>query len=139
MGSTTIEYRTLPGTRAAVGRAGTHSVVADRPKGTAGGMALGFNGGELLALAVGGCFCNDLQAIADEMGLVIADLRVAVTIDFDGMPSRATDVRMDVDCQLEGGADPAGLIERAKRVTTIGNSLRAGMPVKIEASDHGRG
>ena len=134
MGTTTVDYRLLPGTRAAVGVAGTHSVIADRPRDKDGGMGLGFNGGELLALAVGGCFCNDMQAIADEMALSIADLRVSVSVDFDGHPSRATDVRMSVECVLDNGCDPATLIERAKRVTTIGNSLRAGIPVTIDAA-----
>ena len=95
MGTTTIEYRLLPGTRASVGRAGTHSVIADRPEGKAGGMGLGFNGGELLALAIGGCFCNDMQALADEAGVEIADLAIAVSIDFGGTPSRAIGARMD--------------------------------------------
>jgi len=94
-------------------------------------MGLGFNGGELLALAVGGCFCNDMQAIADQMGLAIADLRVSVSIDFDGDPVRATNVRMSVDCKLADGSDPSDLIERAKADTTIGNSLRDGIPVQI--------
>jgi organic hydroperoxide reductase OsmC/OhrA len=131
MGTDRVEYRLLPGTRAAVGRAGAHSVVADRAEGKAGGMGLGFNGGELLALAIGGCFCNDVQAIAEEMGLAIADLSVSVTIDYAGQPSRATQARMIVDCTLADGSDPSGLIERAKRLTTIGNSLRAGFPVEI--------
>jgi organic hydroperoxide reductase OsmC/OhrA len=135
MSETTVEYRLLPGTRAAVGRAGAHHVIADRPEGKAGGMGLGFNGGELLALAVGGCFCNDVQALADEMGVQVIDLRISVSIDFDGTPSRATHVRMEVDCKLEGGGDPAPLIERAKRLTTIGNSIRAGIPVEIEAAN----
>ncbi len=134
MGSTIVDYRVLPGTRAAVGRAGVHSVVADRPPGKSGGIGLGFNGGELLALAVGGCFCNDMQAIADETGVTIEDLRVKVEIDFGGQPSRATDVRMIVECSLAGGADPIPLIERAKAVTTIGNSLRQGMPVEIASA-----
>lgn len=138
MGTTVVEYRALPGTRAAVGRAGSHSVIADRPDGKAGGLGLGFNGGELLALAVGGCFCNDVQALADEMGLSVGDLKVTVSIDFGGTPSRATGVRMEVDCTLGDGSDPTGLIERAKRLTTIGNSLRAGIPVTIEAGTHGR-
>ncbi len=100
-------------------------------------MGLGFNGGELLALAVGGCFCNDVQALADEMGVTVADLEVTVSIDFAGTPSRATNVRMDVDCKLEDGADPAPLIERVNRLTTIGNSLRAGVPVEIESTSSG--
>ena len=132
MGTTRIEYRMLPGTRAAVGRAGAHSVIADRPEGKAGGMGLGFNGGELLALAIGGCFCNDMQAIADEMGVAIADLSVSVEVDFGGSPSRATGARMTVECSLADGSDPSGLIERAKAVTTIGNSLNAGFPVSID-------
>src|SRR5690348_5923080 len=132
MGTTRIEYRMLPGTRAAVGRAGTHSVVADRPEGKAGGMGLGFNGGELLALAIGGCFCNDMQAIADETGVAIADLSVSVEVDFGGSPSRATGARMTVECSLADGSDPSGLIERAKAVTTIGNSVNAGFPVSID-------
>ena len=132
MGTTRIEYLMLPGTRAAVGRAGTHSVVADRPEGKAGGMGLGFNGGELLALAIGGCFCNDMQAIADEIGVAIADLSVSVEVDFGGSPSRATGARMTVECSLADGSDPSGLIERAKAVTTIGNSVNAGFPVSID-------
>jgi organic hydroperoxide reductase OsmC/OhrA len=108
-------------------------VIADRPEGKAGGMGLGFNGGQLLALAIGGCFCNDLQAIADEMGLAIADLSVSVSIDYSGHPSRATAARMSVDCTLEDGSDPSDLIARAKAVTTIGNSVRAGFPVEISA------
>jgi organic hydroperoxide reductase OsmC/OhrA len=134
VGTTTIEYRTLPGTRAAVGRAGTHSVIADRPQGRFGGMGLGFNGGELLALSIGGCFCNDMQAIAGEMGLSITDLRVSVDVDFAGEPSRASGVRMRVDCTLADGSDPSELIDRAKAATTIGNSLRAGFPVDIDAA-----
>jgi organic hydroperoxide reductase OsmC/OhrA len=133
MGTTTIEYRLLPGTAASVGRSGAHTVIADRPEGKARGMGLGFNGGELLAFAVGGCFCNDLHAIAEEMGKSIADLEVSVSIDFDGNPSRATDARMNVECALADGSDPTELIERAKSITTIGNSLRAGVPLSIEA------
>jgi organic hydroperoxide reductase OsmC/OhrA len=134
MGATTIAYQLLAGTRAVVGVSGSHSVIADRPAGTAGGLGLGFNGGELLALAIGGCFCNDLQAIADEMDLTIADLRVSVTIEFDGQPSRATGARMEVDCKLADGANPAMLIERARGITTIGNSIRAGVPLEISAA-----
>ena len=131
MGRTTIEYRIVPGTRAALGLAGTRCVIADRPQGRAGGMGLGFDGRELLALAIGGCFCNDMQSIAEEMGLAIDNLSVNVSIDFAGQPSRASDARMAVECSLAGGADPSELIERAKGVTTIGNSLRSGFPVEI--------
>jgi organic hydroperoxide reductase OsmC/OhrA len=109
-----------------------HSVIADRPEGKAGGMGLGFNGGELLALALGGCICNDLQVLADEAGVAIADLKVSVTLEFGGEPSRTTNAKMKIDCALADGSDPAELIERAKALTNIANSLRVGVPVTIE-------
>ena len=61
-------------------------MIADRPSGKAGGEGRGFNGGELLALAIGGCFCNDVQYTADEMGLDVEELSVTVTLDLDGSP-----------------------------------------------------
>ena len=36
-----------------------------------------------------------------------------------------------VDCTLADGSDPAALIDRAKAVTTIGNSIRVGVPLEI--------
>lgn len=131
MATTSIDYRLLPGTRAAVGRSSVHSVIADRPQGKFGGMGLGFNGGELLALSIGGCFCNDMQAIADQLGVIIVDLQVSVDVEFSGEPVRATNARLAVDCKLADGSDPSRLIELAKADTTIGNSLRAGIPVSI--------
>ena len=131
MSSTTIEYRLMPGTRAARGTSGVHSVIADRPEGKAGGKGLGLNGGELLAFALGGCLCNDLQVLAEQAGETIADLRIAVTLDFGGTPSRTTGAHIAIDCKLESGADPGELIEQAKALTNIANSLRAGFPVDI--------
>jgi organic hydroperoxide reductase OsmC/OhrA len=96
-------------------------------------MGLGFNGGELLALAIGGCFCNDLQALADEMGLIIEDLGVSVSVDFGGSPRRATAARMHVRCTLADGSDPSELIDRARQITIIGNSVREGVPLEIAA------
>jgi organic hydroperoxide reductase OsmC/OhrA len=132
--TTTIHYRTLPGTRAAVGRVGNHSVIADRPHGKFGGMGLGFNGGELLAAAIGGCLCNDMQAIAEEMDLAIDDLQVSVEVAFTGDPVRASGARVAVRCLLADGSDPAELITRAEAATTIGNSLPVGIPLRFDNS-----
>jgi organic hydroperoxide reductase OsmC/OhrA len=72
-----------------------------------------------------------MQALADEMGLAIGDLKVSVSIEFGGDPVRASEVRLSVDCTLADGSDASPLIERVKALTTIGNSLRAGIPVEI--------
>jgi organic hydroperoxide reductase OsmC/OhrA len=49
-----VTRRSIAGTGASLGWAGARSAVVDRPAGRAGGQGLGFNGGELLALAIGG-------------------------------------------------------------------------------------
>ena len=59
-----VQLRSIPDTEAAVGWAGSHTVMVDRPQGKAGGKDLGFNGGELLGIAIGGCLCNDLRYVA---------------------------------------------------------------------------
>jgi organic hydroperoxide reductase OsmC/OhrA len=124
-------YRPLAGTRAAVGRAGNHALIADRPAGVSGGEGLGFNGGQLLALALGACFSNNVQNVSEELGEPVADLQIDVTIELEGSPPIATSAELVVRCQLASGADPEPLLERAKARCTIANSLRAGVEVAI--------
>jgi organic hydroperoxide reductase OsmC/OhrA len=64
MATMSVSLRNVPGTRAAMGWAGGHTLVIDRAEGKAGGMGLGFNGGQMIALSIGGCFCNDLRYMA---------------------------------------------------------------------------
>lgn len=131
MGTVAIEYCTLDGSGASVGRAGTHTVIADRPEGKAGGNGLGFNGAQLLALSLGGCFCNDVHYTADEMGVSIARLRVGVDLDLEGSPLLATAARVSVEIELEGGVDATALLARAQERCTVANSLRKGMEVEF--------
>jgi len=63
MSSVTVELRNVAGTEAALGWAGAHTIVVD-PEARAGGRGLGLNGAQLLALSIGGCFCNDLPYVA---------------------------------------------------------------------------
>lgn len=134
MGSTTVELRNVAGTQAALGWAGGHTIVVDRPEGKAGGMGLGFNGGQLLALAIGGCFCNTLRYVAEEMRVKLGGVSVEVTVTFDGAPLLATDATMSVSCEMLDGSDPQALIERARAISTVGNSVSRGFPVAVKAS-----
>jgi organic hydroperoxide reductase OsmC/OhrA len=106
MTETVVELRTVAGTEAALGWAGAHTLVVDRAEGVAGGGVLGFNGGQLLALAIGGCLCNDPRYVGHAMG-VTADCRTA-----DGAP-----------------ADAGG--EQALANSTGATSMRSGFPVDV--------
>jgi organic hydroperoxide reductase OsmC/OhrA len=136
MTTMTVQLRSLDGTQAAIGWAGAHTVVVDRPNGKAGGMGLGFNGGELLGLAIGGCFCNDLHYVAADMGIALRSLAIDVTMTFEGTPLLATRAEMRVDvAALAASADIDLLIQRASEMTAIGNSLRRGLPVEIVSAN----
>ncbi|CAN7201953.1 OsmC family protein [Mesorhizobium caraganae] len=134
MMSATVELRTVEGTQAAMGWAGGHTVVVDRPEGKAGGMGLGFNGAQMLALAIGGCFCNDLRYVAEEMGVGLGKIAVSVTVNLDGKPLLATSATMTVSCETLDGSDPRKVIDKAGEISAISNSLRRGVPVTIEVA-----
>jgi organic hydroperoxide reductase OsmC/OhrA len=131
MPSITVDLRNVPGTEAALGWAGGNTAVVDRPAGRAGGMGLGFNGGELLALAIGGCFCNDLRYEAHAAGVDLAEIAVHVVLELDGDPLLATGATMQVTCRTADGSDAREIVERATRSSTVSNSLVRVFPVTV--------
>lgn len=134
MVSMAVELRNIPDTEAAVGWAGGHTIMVDRPDGKAGGRGLGFNGAQLLALAIGGCYCNDLRYVAHERGVELADISVTVTVELDGDPLVTTAAKLDVVCTTTDGSDPVEIIDRAKQVCTVANSVANGFPVEFRRS-----
>jgi organic hydroperoxide reductase OsmC/OhrA len=130
-----VKLRSIPDTQASIGWAGAHSVIVDRPEGRAGGQGLGFNGGQLLALAIGGCFCNDLHYVAHEMGIELRSVAVDVSLTLDGAPLLATSAVMQVFVEaVSDDADVTALIQRAEETSTISNSLRQGVPVTVSTA-----
>jgi organic hydroperoxide reductase OsmC/OhrA len=132
MPTMSVQLRSIPDTQAAVGWADGHTIVVDRPDGKAGGMDLGFNGGQLLGLAIGGCFCNDLHYVAHEMGVRLASIAVDVTVTFEGSPLLATQAEMRVYVTAsDKGADVNAVIARARDISAVSNSIKRGMPVQV--------
>lgn len=134
MTTMSVKLRGIPDTEASIGWAGGHSVIVDRPAGKAGGQGLGLNGGELLALAIGGCFWNDLYYIAHEMGLALSSVTVDVTVRFDGKPLRATSAAIEVAVEsMDADADLDALLQRAEALSTVSNSVSRGFPVHVSS------
>jgi organic hydroperoxide reductase OsmC/OhrA len=131
MSSVTVELRNIAGTEAALGWAGAHTVVVDRPEGRAGGGGLGFNGAQLLALTIGGCFCNDLRYVAHATGVKLGRISVSVTVELEGDPILATAATMVVSCETLDGSSAESIIERAKATCMATNSLRRGLPIAV--------
>ena len=135
-----FEVRTdsLSGTATAVGWARGHTVIIDRPA-EGGGQDLGFNGGELLHLAVAGCVSNDLFREARALGLRLTRVVLTADGDFVGSPPVSGGIRYSVE--VWGNAPAAALRELVARVDAIAeipNSLRQGTEVRLaDARVHG--
>jgi putative redox protein len=131
MPQTCVEIRTVAGSSLAVGSSGPRTVTIDRAK-EAGGLGLGFNGGELLLLAIGGCYSNDVYREAAKRGLRVQNVEVKVTADWAGEPVRAQNVCFSVSVEAEATAQEIlDLIHHTDSVAEIPNSLRLGTAVQL--------
>ncbi len=131
MPQTSVEIRTVAGSSLAVGSSGPRTVTIDRAK-EAGGLGLGFNGGELLLLAIGGCYSNDVYREAAKRGLRVQNVEVKVTADWAGEPVRAQNVCFSVSVEAEATAQEIlELIHHTDSVAEIPNSLRLGTAVQL--------
>lgn len=125
----TARYTSIPGTEAAEGQSDGRTVVADRPDGVAGGQGRGFSGGQLFALAVGACLCNDLRYLAHRRVTALGafGLAVAVHVDDHG------DI-VHVEVEVDGGEEREAveaLLDEAVAASTIVRAVRRGAPVDI--------
>jgi uncharacterized OsmC-like protein len=128
-----VEFRNVGGEAAAIGSAGAYTLVVDRPA-EGGGRGLGFNGGQLLYLAIGGCVSNDLFREASARGIRLTTVRVVVSGDFSGEPAVSEDVSYEV--HIAGDASREQLEELVSHVDAIAeipNSVRRGTAVKLSA------
>lgn len=129
-----VELHNIDGVPTALGTAGPYSLVVDRSV-EGGGGGKGFNGGQLLHLAVAGCISNDLFREARTRKLTLKKVVITVDGDFSGSP--AVSAGIDYTVEVEGDATDAELADLVKYVDEIAeipNSLRRGTPVKITSS-----
>lgn len=114
-----------------LGSAGPFTLVADRPA-RAGGGGLGFNGGQLLYLAVAACYSNDLYREAASRGITLRRVELDVDGDFPGRGSTSTpiEVRLTVEADAPE-AEIAALVDEVDRIAEIPGSIRGTTTVTI--------
>jgi organic hydroperoxide reductase OsmC/OhrA len=134
MPTVSVELRNVADTEAALGWAGAHTIVVDRPEGHAGGRGLGFNGAQLLALTIGGCFCNDLRYVAHSIGVELGTISISVAVALEGDPILATAATMMVDCKMLDGSTAHAIIEKANAACMAINSLSRGIPIQVRTA-----
>jgi len=90
------------------------------------------NGGELLSLALAGCFCNDIYREAATLGIDVLDVNVEVEAEFSGRGEAAKSI--NYRAVVTARADEAAitnLIKVTDSVAEVHNTLRQGMPVTL--------
>jgi uncharacterized OsmC-like protein len=133
MTSYAVSMRTVGDGPTALGSSGPYTLVADRPV-AAGGKGLGFNGGQLLYLAVAACISNDLYREAAARVITLRSVSVDVDGDFParGAPSAPIEVTLSVTGDATE-ADLEALVDEVDRIAEIPNSIRGTTPVTIVA------
>ncbi|MDB5079253.1 MAG: oxidoreductase [Chloroflexi bacterium] len=131
MSQTSVQIKTMDNASLAVGWAGERTLTIDRPL-AVGGMGLGYNGGDLLLLAVGACYCNDLFREAALRAVSIKRVHIEVQGEWGGNPVRARQIEILVTVEAENSqSDILELISHTDQLAEVPNSLRFGTPVKL--------
>jgi len=112
----------------------THSVLIDRPT-DKGGADRGPMGGELLLLALGGCFMSNLLAAIRSRESTVSDVRVTVDATIDGTPERMTAYTVRVAARYDDPPEMEKLVTIAERACIVANTLKAGSPIAVVLED----
>lgn len=131
----TVHVRSAHEGTFSVGWSERHSLVIDRAPND-GGQGMGFNGGQLLLLALGSCYANDVFREAASRDIEVLGVRVVVECDWAGDPIRAENVRFST--RVEAAADEDEIMELIRHVDDIAeihNTLRNGVDVELAEAE----
>jgi putative redox protein len=129
-----VETRNLDGQVTSLGTADQFTLVVDRPT-EGGGGGLGFNGGQLLYLAVAGCISNDLFREARAASIELGSVRVKVGGDFVGDPAVSDEILYEVEVAGDAPEERLRtLVDHVDEIAEIPNSLRHGTRVRLAGS-----
>lgn len=99
----------------------------------ADGFGSSVNGGELLFLALGTCYCNDIYREAAKLGIAVHAVEVIVEGEFGGAGECAKNIRYRAKVKAEASHEQIELLMRqTDQVAEIHNTLRQGIQVKLE-------
>jgi putative redox protein len=118
------------GPSTATGIARSHSVLIDRPI-SKGGADRGPMGGELLLMALGGCFMSNLLAAIRARDAAISEVRLTVSATIGGSPERVTALALKISANHSDIELMRKLITIAERACIVTNTLKEAAPVSI--------
>jgi uncharacterized OsmC-like protein len=127
----TVHVRSAHEGTFSVGWSGQHSLVIDRGPGD-GGQGMGFEGGQLMLLALGASYANVVYREAAKRGIEVHGVRVVVECDWEGEPTCARNVRYSTRVEAAAPEDEIlELIQHVDEIAEVHNTLRTGGPVEL--------
>lgn len=100
-----------------------------------GGFGSSANGGELLALALATCYCNDLYREAAGRGIAVQAVEVEVEAQFGGAGEPARRIRYRAKVTADAPEEAVReLVEHTDRVAEVHNTLRQGIRVELDGA-----
>jgi putative redox protein len=119
------------GPSTSTGTARSHRVMIDRPV-EKGGADRGPLGGELLLLALGGCFVSTLLAAIKTRDAEVNDVNVSVVGTIGGVPERVEALHMRVSATYRDADLMRKLVQVAERGCLVTNTLRDAAVITVE-------
>jgi uncharacterized OsmC-like protein len=95
---------------------------------------MGYGGGEMLCLAAGACFYNNLRRLANDSGVVLRTVEVEVIAETSDAPPATREVTLKP--RIESDASPAalrGLIDQALEESYVNDMLLHAVSVRLDS------
>ncbi|MEL6149537.1 MAG: OsmC family protein, partial [Chloroflexota bacterium] len=99
-----------------------HTVIIDRPE-AKGGTDKGMMGGEMLLVALGGCFNSNLLEIIRNRESGITDVNIDVVGTLEGTPPRFTAIEMQIAANYDDRTEIEKFVTMAERGCIVANSI----------------
>jgi len=118
------------GPSASEGLTRTHRIRMDRPE-TKGGENRGPMGGEVLLMALGGCFMSNLLAAARSREAEVSNVTLAISGTIESAPPRFTAVHMGVTADRTDQELMEKLVAIAQKGCIVANTLGGSVDLSI--------
>lgn len=132
MARITVNIRAGDGIESSIEGIGAGRIIAEKSPRSGSPTGMGFGGGEMLCLAVGACFFNNLQREAASQGIRLESVEVEVSAEWDGSSPVAKRLQLLPHVTAQSSRREIDtLIRRAFEISSVANTIIHGAPVEL--------
>jgi putative redox protein len=112
-----------------------HKIMIDRPQ-AKGGTDEGAMGGELLLVALGGCFMSNLLEVIRTRGADVHEVTLTIDGTLESAPSRFSAVTLNLRARYHDDELMQKLVTMAERACIVANTLRPAVALTWTIARH---